>query len=368
MEIILQKLLKHFAIPADFVSSEPYGSGHINDTYAVNCNQGGTPIRYLFQRINHNIFKQPEVLMDTIKRVTEHQHSKIDQSSPDASRRALTLIHTVDNQPFYRDEDGNYWRVYVFIEKATSFDIIEKPSQAYEAAKAFGQFQKQLVDLPGERLVETIPYFHNTPKRFNTLIEAIEKDEFNRAAYVKKEIEFAIKNQPIASVLLDLNAKGLMPERVTHNDTKLNNVMLDDTTGEGICVIDLDTIMPGLALYDFGDMIRSGTRSGSEDEPDLSKVEMQMDVYRSLLTGYLETAGDFLVPAEIDNLAFSGKVISLEIGVRFLTDYLTGDTYFKTHRERHNIDRCNVQFKMVNSIEEQEEEMNKLLEQLMENK
>ena len=362
---ILKEVVKKFAVNGDYVMSEPYGTGHIHDTFAVTFNQGGRPIRYLFQKLNSNVFERPELLMNTIKRITDHQHSKIDKTLPNASRRALTLIHTADDKPFYCDVNGNYWRSYIFIEGATAFDIIEKPSQAFEAAKAFGEFQKQLIDLAGVRLPETIPDFHNTPKRFDALIEAIEKDEFNRALSVEKEIRFAMEYNSIASVLLDLNTKGVIPERITHNDTKLNNVLLDDSTGEGICVIDLDTVMPGLALYDFGDMIRSVTRSGSENEMDLSRVEMQMDIYEALLSGYLETAGDFLVPDEINNLAFSGKIISLETGVRFLTDYLSGDIYFKTSRERENVDRCNVQFKMVRSIEEQEEEMNLLCDKLI---
>jgi len=360
----IKKVLKNFLIPADYVSSGPYGSGHINDTYAVNCDQGGTEIRYLLQRVNHKIFKDPEGLMENIRRVTEHQHSKIDMTCPHASRRALKLIETHDDKIYYKDIAGNYWRVYVFIEKAHTFDVIETPKQAYEAAKAFGEFQKELVDLPGGPLKETIPDFHNTPKRYEALLEAIDNDPHNRAIKAKEQIDFAIRHQTSASRLLDLNDQDLIPERVTHNDTKLNNVMLDDKTGEGICVIDLDTVMPGLALYDFGDMVRSSTRSSEEDEPDLSKVEMQMPVYEQLLKGYMASAGDFLNRTEKENLVFSGKLISLEIGVRFLTDYLDGDNYFKTHREGHNLDRAKVQFKMVESIIRQEDKMIKLQENL----
>jgi len=362
-QTILKKVVENFAIPADFVSAAPYGSGHINDTYAVNCNQGGTPLRYILQRVNHNIFKDTEGLMENIRRVTEHQHKKA-AGVEDASRRALTLIRTLDNKIYHKDSDGNYWRLYIFIENASTYDVIEKPEQAFEAAKTFGEFQKQLVDLPGGPLIETIPNFHNTPSRYNDLIKAIEADKVNRAKIAKDAIDIAMKYQPLASHLLNLHTIGEIPERVTHNDTKLNNVMLDNATGKGICVIDLDTVMPGLALYDFGDMIRTSTRTSHEDEPDLSKVNIDLASYEQLVKGYLSTANDFLTKAEKENLVFSGKLISLEIGVRFLTDFLDGDNYFKTHREGQNLDRCMVQFKMVDRIIENEDAMIKLQENL----
>jgi hypothetical protein len=360
----LKDVIKNFAIYADFISASPYGSGHINDTFVVNCNLGGTPIRYILQRINHNIFKNPEGLMENIARVTEHQRRKAPEGCTDATRRALTLIKTFDQKIFYKDPEGNYWRTYIFVENAKTYDVLEKPEQAFEAAKAFGTFQKELVDMPGGPLLETIPNFHNTPSRYEDLFAAIEKDSKNRAKLAKKEIEFALEHHKLAFHLLDLNAKGEIPERVTHNDTKLNNVMLDNETGKGICVIDLDTVMPGLALYDFGDMVRTSTRISEEDEQDLSKVNMNIASYEQLLKGYLSTAGDFLTKAEKENLSFSGKLISLEIGIRFLTDFLDGDNYFKTHRDGQNLDRCNVQFKMVKSIIENEDAMIKLQEKL----
>jgi Ser/Thr protein kinase RdoA (MazF antagonist) len=237
---------------------------------------------------------------------------------------------------------------------------VENKEQAFQAARAFGRFQEQLASLPAPRLLDTIPDFHNTPKRFKALEEAIAADAAGRAAMAKPEIEFALAHQSMASVLLDAN----LPERVTHNDTKFNNVMLDDTTGEAICVIDLDTAMPGLAPYDFGDMVRATTSPALEDERDLSKVTMQFPMFEALVRGYLSSAGGFLTKAEKDLLAFSGKLITFEIGIRFLTDYLAGDTYFKVHREGHNLDRCRTQFKLVESIEEQEERMNRLVENL----
>lgn len=355
----VRAVARQFRIHGDFISAAPYGSGHINDTYCAGFNQSGTAVRYIFQRINHNVFKNPVALMDNIQRVTTHLRVKL-ADHPDRSRRALTVIPARDNQPFHCDGDGNYWRVYLFIEKARTYDAVETPAQAFEAAQAFGQFQKLLADLPTPRLHDTIPDFHNTPKRFAALEKAIAADVANRAQLAKAEIEFALKHKAMTSVLLDAG----LPERVTHNDTKFNNVMLDDVTGEGVCVIDLDTVMPGLALYDFGDSVRTTTSPAKEDELDLTKVTMQFPMFEALARGYLASAGGFLTKAEKQHLAFSGKLITFEIGIRFLTDFLSGDVYFKVHRENHNLDRCRTQFKLVASIEQQEERMNQLVEKL----
>ncbi len=355
----LRTIARQFQIAGEFAGAEPYGSGHINDTYCVTFNQGGTRVRYIFQRINHNIFKNPVALMENIRRVTVHLGEQY-AGAPDRHRRVLTLILTQDGASFYRDAEGNYWRAYIFIEKARTFDAVESVAQAFQAAKAFGQFQKLLADLPAPRLNDTIPDFHHTPKRFAALENAIQADAVNRARLARPEIEFALRHQAICSVLLDAK----LPERVTHNDTKFNNVMLDDATGEGICVIDLDTAMPGLALYDFGDMVRTATSPADEDEQDLSKVTMQFPMFEALARGYLSSAAEFLTPAEKKFLPFSGKLITLEIGLRFLTDFLAGDTYFKVHREGHNLDRCRTQFKLVQSIEQQEEQMNQLVESI----
>jgi hypothetical protein len=354
-------IAKNFQIPADFRSAESYGTGHINDTYAATYNHGGRPLRYIHQRINRNIFKNASALMENIERVTEHLRSKL-AGQPDASRRTLTLVPALDSRMFHIDRNGDYWRTYVFIEDARTYDTVETTRQAFEAGKAFGQFQGLLADLPAPRLHDTIPDFHNTPKRFAALEQAIEADAANRAALARAEIDFALRRRPMTGLLIDLQRQGALPERTTHNDTKFNNVMLDCATQEGICVIDLDTVMPGLALYDFGDMVRTTTSPAKEDEPDLSKTYMQLSMYEALVRGYLGTAGNVLNRAEKQNLAFSGKLITFEIGIRFLADYLAGDVYFKVHRERHNLDRCRTQFKLVESIEQQEEKMNRLVE------
>jgi len=296
-------------------------------------------------------------LIENIRLVTTHLAGKL-AGGRDSSRQVLTLVPTRKGLYFHQDEEGNYWRIYLFIEKARSYDAVESPRQAFEAAKAYGHFQKLLADLPAPRLHDTIPDFHHTPKRFAALVKAVENDVSNRAHAAKAEIDFALQRASLTAVILDAK----LPERVTHNDTKFNNVMLDDVTGEGVCVVDLDTLMPGLALYDFGDMVRTTTSPAKEDECDLTQVRMQLPMFEALVRGYLTFAGDFLTAPERKLLAFSGKLITFEIGARFLTDFLTGDTYFKVCRNGHNLDRCRTQFKLVESIEQQEEQMNKLVE------
>jgi Ser/Thr protein kinase RdoA (MazF antagonist) len=354
-----RQVASQFQIYGEFINAGPYGSGHINDTYCAVFNQGGTPVRYILQRINHHVFKTPVALMENVERVTTHISKKV-AGHPDFSRCGLTLIPARDGRAWHSDEGGNYWRTYIFVENARTYDAVESPQQAFQAARAFGRFQKLLADLPAPRLHDTIPGFHHTPQRFAKLEAAIAADPANRARLAESEIEFALNHKAMAGVLL---AAGL-PERVTHNDTKLNNVMLDDETGEGICVIDLDTVMPGLAPYDFGDIVRTSTSPAKEDERDLSKVQMQFPMFEALARGYLETAAEFLTKAERQLLVLSGKLITFEIGIRFLTDYLEGDSYFKVHREGHNLDRCRTQFKLVESIERQEGAMNKLVEKL----
>ena len=348
-----------FQISGEFKSAETYGTGHINDTYRAVFEQQGAPVSFILQRINTSIFKNPVALMENVQRVTAHLAAQV-RDLPDRDRRVLSLIPTRDGRGWYVDAEGNHWRVYHFINGARSYEAVETTAQAFQAAKAFGEFQKLLASLPAPRLNDTIPDFHDTPKRFAALEQSIAADAADRAALARPEIEFALAHKSITGVLLDAN----LPERVTHNDTKLNNVLLDDATGEGICVIDLDTVMPGLALYDFGDMVRTTTSPAMEDEQDLSKVTMQFPMFEALVRGYLSAAGGFLTKEEKKFLAFSGKLITFEIGIRFLADYLAGDKYFKVHREGHNLDRTRTQFKLVESIEQQEEKMNRLVDSI----
>ena len=347
-----------FQLPGAFVAAAPYGSGHINDTYRVTMQANGAPTHYIVQWINHHVFKNPAAVMTNIARVTEHLHAKLRTAGvADTSRRALTLVGARHGGSFVTDRDGNTWRCFKAIESARTYDQIERAEQAYEAARAFGEFQKLLADLPTPRLLDTIPDFHHTRKRFDALRNAIAADVVQRVAEARVEIEFASAHEKLVDVLLTAQARGDIPERVTHNDTKLNNVLMDNATGKGICVIDLDTVMPGLTLYDFGDMCRTATCPTAEDELDLTKVEMQPDMFAALVQGYLASAGEFLNAAEREYLAFSAGLITFEIGIRFLTDFLQGDVYFKTNRPNHNLDRCRVQLKMVASFERHADEM-----------
>jgi aminoglycoside phosphotransferase (APT) family kinase protein len=352
---------RQFQIDGDYSSATPYGNGHINDTYCAVFHHAGVPVRFILQRINTGIFRNPAALMENIQRVTSHLAEQL-SGEPDSSRRVLTLVPTRDGRAWYEDAEGSDWRVYNFVERARTYDTVKSTEQAFQAAKAFGQFQKMLVDLPAPRLHDTIPDFHNTPKRFAAFERSLAADTANRAVLAKPEIDFAFAHRSIAGVLLDAN----LPERVTHNDTKFNNVLFDDATGEGICVVDLDTVMPGLALYDFGDMVRTATSPAEEDEQDISKVTMQLPMFEALVRGYLSSAGGFLNKAEKQHLAFAGKLIAFEQGIRFLTDYLAGDVYYKVHRDGQNLDRCRTQFKLVESIEQQEDRMTRLITELCE--
>jgi hypothetical protein len=361
----LQEISKKFQIYGEILHAETLKIGHINETYTATYDQGGTRVRYIHQKINRNVFKNPVAVMKNVMRVTTHIRSKQEtRNIRDATRRSLVVIPTRDGKAFYENGDHEVWRTFVFVEGVETYEAVQSPEQAFQAGRAFGEFQYLLVDLPGERLFETIPGFHNTRGRFRALLQAIEKDHYNRAKDAKAEIDFARKHEPIVDVILDAMAKGRIPERVTHNDTKFNNVMLDVLTGEAMCIVDLDTVMPGCALYDFGDMVRTTTSPTLEDETDLTKVKMQMPMFKKLAEGYLSTAGQFLTKAEKAQIAFSGKLITFEIGIRFLTDFLSGDTYFRIHRPAHNLDRCRTQFKLVESIERQEESMQKHVNRL----
>jgi len=347
-------IAREFDLCGEVLSATPYGSGHINDTYQVEVRPAGGPRRYVLQRINHNVFRRPDELMENVERVCAHAFSKLKQAgTPDAERRTLRLIPTRRAKGWHIDPAGNRWRCYHFIEGASGHDIVRSPEQAYAAAKAFGAFQALLADLPGDRLHETIPDFHHTPSRFARFQAALAQDSRGRAAAAVPEIAFALARAHEVAVVVDALRAGIIPERVTHNDTKLNNVLLDDITQEGVCVIDLDTVMPGSVLYDFGDLVRTSTSPAAEDETDLSKVRMQLPMFEALVRGYLASADGFLSPQEKALLPFAGKLITLEIGLRFLTDWLEGDTYFKVKRPSHNLDRARTQFKLVESIEAQ---------------
>ena len=329
-----------------------YGSGHINDTYLLVFEIGKMGrLKVILQRMNKEIFTNPEELMENVVGVTSYLREKIIENGGDPDRETLNLIPAKDGKQYFVDSQGEYWRSYIFITDATSYDQVEKPEDFYESAVAFGHFQRLLADYPAETLHETIKGFHDTKARFQVFKEAVEKDVCGRAADVQKEIDFVLAHEDVANVFGDLQAKGEIPLRVTHNDTKLNNIMIDNITGKGICVIDLDTVMPGLAMNDFGDSIRFGASTAAEDEPDLSKVSCSMDLFEIYVKGFLEGCGGRLTQREVELLPMGAKVMTFECGMRFLTDYLEGDHYFKIHREGHNLDRCRTQFKLVEDME-----------------
>ena len=356
------EVLDLFDLTGRFVSAAHYGSGHINDTFAVNfADDQGQPKRYIAQRINHRIFKNVPALMENVQRVTAHLAQK---SGPNS--RQLTLIPTCTGESHASDQHDGWWRFYNFIEKAHTVDRVTNEEQAREAAKAFGDFQAELADLPGCRLQETIPNFHHTRSRFENFRRAVKEDKVGRAGAVQADIDFAYSREADADVLLNLLAQGEVSERVTHNDTKINNVMLDDITHRAIAVIDLDTVMPGLPLYDFGEMMRTSASSTLEDDPNADNMHLKLPLFRVLVEGYLSSGvGAVLNATERAHLGFAGKLMTYENGLRFLTDYLQGDTYYKIQHPKHNLDRCRTQFALVRSIEASTPEIDRILAPLV---
>ena len=353
---------RQFAIGGEYMSGGPYGMGHINDTFAATFRQASGPTRFILQKINHHVFKDIEGLMSNIVAVTGYLSHKIRATGGDPLRETLTLVPARDGRSFHRTEGGEFWRAYVFIEGARTYESVERMEHVHAAGWAYGAFQNLLRDFPSQTLIETIPDFHHTGRRFKNFLDAVEADVVNRASTAIPEIEFVTKRAPLVPVLVDLMRVGKLPRRITHNDTKFNNVMIDDHTGEGVCVIDLDTVMPGLSLYDFGDSIRSMANTGAEDEPDLSRVNFDLQVYASYTRGYLEATGGFLAREELERLPWAVILMTLECGMRFLEDYLRGDTYFKTNRPDHNLDRCRTQFKLAEGMEDAQEAMASLVE------
>lgn len=323
------------------LSCEPYGNGHINATYLVKTDEE----QYILQRINHHIFQDVPGLMRNVERVTAFLAEK----DPDP-RHSLHLVPAKDGAA-YVEAEGEFYRMYDFVHDSICLDAPETDEDFYQSAVAFGSFQRQLADFPASELTETIPHFHDTPNRYRALRAAIEKDALGRAASCREEIEFALTREADAAVMMNLLAAGELPLRVTHNDTKLNNVMLDAKTRKPLCVIDLDTVMPGLAANDFGDSIRFGANTGAEDEKDLTKISLSLARYEAFARGFLEACGKALTPKEIETLPWGAKLMTLECGVRFLTDYLEGDTYFRIHRPEHNLDRARTQFALVADME-----------------
>ena len=352
---IYKNAIHHFVMDGKPVSCEPYGCGHINHTFLLTTDTGK---RYILQMLNDSVFRDPEGLMQNVVAITRHIASKC--SDP---RGSLHLNPTVDGKLYARGDKGNVWRLYDFVEGSICLQAPETPEDFYQSAIAFGTFQQQLADFPAETLHETIPNFHNTPDRYRIFREALAADVKGRAKEVGPEVDFVLARKEEAGALQRMRDSGELPTRVTHNDTKLNNVMLDAVTRKALCVVDLDTVMPGLAAYDFGDSIRFGAATAAEDEKDLSKMEMSLTEYETFTRGFL-TACPGLTEREKQTLPLGAKLMTLECGVRFLTDYLAGDVYFGIHRPEHNLDRARTQFKLVADMEKKWDEMNAITARL----
>ena len=363
----VRHILNQFALYGSLESFKGFGNGHINNTYISVRNQGGTLVRYTHQRINKNVFKNPEQVVQNIHNVTGHIYNKLADEQNVAvspSRRVLQLVPAKDGKLWYLDDAGDYWRTYVFIEHASTFEVMSGTDLAYKVGKAVGTFQKQLSDYTGPVLYETIPRFHDMHWRYEQLDEAVASDKADRLSSVKDEVDFLQTNRDRGMILSDGLANGRLKSGITHNDTKLNNILFDDATGEAICMIDLDTVMPGTVLFDTGDLIRTATNTGAEDERDLSKVGFDTDLFRALIGGYMSEASDFLTDYEKSLIAESGRVFAQIMAVRFLTDYLNGDVYYKIERPSHNLDRTRTQLTLMKSMDAQKTEIESIMRDL----
>lgn len=356
MEHVLD-IANKFTLNGAAVSAVSYGGGHINDTFLVKTDAG---CDYILQRINTVVFKNAEALMNNVILVTDFLKKKISEGGGDPVRETLNLISLKEGGKLYREND-NYWRVYTFIEDTVTYQTCENQEQFYASACAFGHFQKLLADFPAETLYESIPNFHNTKTRYLDFEAAVAQDACGRAASVQEEIDFVRRHKDFAATLVDMQEKRELPLRVTHNDTKLNNVLFDEKTGLPLAVVDLDTVMPGLSVNDFGDSIRFGATYAAEDERDLSKVKFELELFECYTKGFLGECGALMTDNEKKMLPTGAMMMTFECGMRFLTDHLNGDTYFKIHRENHNLDRCRTQFKLVSDMEKAGEQMDEVV-------
>ena len=341
-------LASRFQLDGTATSAEPFGNGNVNDTFLLITDCGHS---YTLQRINHDVFKDPVSLMDNFARVTRHLSQK--NTDGQTTLNTLVLVPALDGSSYIIGEEGNYWRVTEYVPNGLSLEVPQSREHAYEAARAFGDFQYQLRDIPGDPLIETIPDFHNTESRYHAFLRAVEVDLCQRASEAADLISFAKENEHLATLIRYAN----FPTRTVHNDTKLNNVLLHETTGVGLCVVDLDTVMPGCALHDFGDLVRTSACSSEEDEPDISQIHFLPDRFSALVEGYLCGVCDLLEPVEVEHLAEAPQVITYELALRFLTDFLLGDTYFKVKRPGHNFERARAQFQLLRSMQEYASQM-----------
>ncbi|MFI3325732.1 MAG: aminoglycoside phosphotransferase family protein [Clostridia bacterium] len=361
MEKLLQNVASNFNLGGEVIEGTPFGQGHVNTTYLVTVKAKNSNKQYILQEINTSIFTNPDALMDNIFAVTDFLKEKIIAHGGNINKETLNFLKTNEGKKYFTHTNGSCWRVYHFVGDTICLEKVESADDFYTVAETFGNFQNLLGDYPADTLHETIEKFHDTPNRFNNFKIALETDKMGRAKDVQKEIDFVLAHEKDCSVLKDLLDAGKLPLKVTHNDTKLNNVLIDKETGKGICVIDLDTVMPGLALHDYGDSIRFGANNCAEDEQDLTKVNFSLDLFEVFTKGFMSSAGKALTETEKAYLPWGAKLMTLECGMRFLTDHLDGDTYFKIHRENHNLDRCRTQFKLVSDMEEVWEQMENIV-------
>ena len=357
-------ILENFELSGEIKEISPITIGHINDTFIVEyILENGTSRKYILQRINHNVFKKPVEVMENIVGITEFIKEKIAVAGGDTQREVLSVFKTKNGENHVVTDSGDHWRVYNYVDNSFSLNEVSSKDDFKAAAIAFGNFQKQLADYPIETLKETIPNFHNTVSRFNDFKTALKENKSGRKGEAEKEIEFVLARENDCSVITSLLESGELPLRVTHNDTKLNNVLFDKSTKNPLCIVDLDTVMPGSSLYDFGDSIRFGANTGKEDEKDLSKISLDLELFKVYVEGYLEAAGSSLTENEIKYLPFSAKLLTFECGIRFLADFINGDVYFKTEYPEHNLVRARTQFKLVEDIEAKFAEMENIVNQ-----
>ena len=357
------EIISEFKFEGELKGCVPFGSGHINDTYRLTFETAnGDSGQYILQKMNQKVFTRPVELMENICGITDWLRRRIRERGGDVRRETMSVIPAKDGKPYCTDSDGEYWRAYYYITGATSYDTVKSDNDFYESAVAFGRFQRMLADYPTETLHETIPNFHNTVDRFAKFEKALREDSCGRAASVAPEIQFVRQREPLTHVLCDQQASGELPTRVTHNDTKFNNILIDDETGRAICVIDLDTVMPGLSVNDFGDSIRFGASTAAEDERDLDKVSMDLHLYEVYVKGFLEGCAGALTQRELEMLPMGAILMTFESGIRFLTDYLEGDHYFKIHCDGQNLDRARTQFRLVADMEQKLPQMRAIVE------
>jgi Ser/Thr protein kinase RdoA (MazF antagonist) len=360
MSIRLEEIFDSFKADGSYLSGEPYGSGHIHDTFRVETAEKDKD-DYILQKLNNKVFKNIPELQNNIERVTIHLKNKLSLiPGSDIKRECLSLIPSKEGKSWIVDKEGNFWRMYIFISRHRSYNIVDSPDKAFEGGKAIGRFQAMLSDMPGGPLFETIPWFHNIEKRLDTFNLKIKENPAGRVDSVREEIDHFLKRAEEMKIILSLGREGKIPVRITHNDTKFNNILLDEND-KALCVIDLDTVMPGYVHYDFGDAIRTAANPASEDETDLSKVKVDIERFRAYSEGYLSETGNTLNDTEKEYLAFAPRLITYTIALRFLTDYIDGDNYFKIHYKGQNLQRARTQLKLVMSMEEQYEEMRRII-------